>query len=91
MGERDGLAQLLDEMVAVLENSPIAEDSEGGVECIRIMYAFPGYVTDRLIDVMATHPQIIPYLDIPLQHGHPKVLRRMKRPANVDWVYRILE
>jgi ribosomal protein S12 methylthiotransferase len=91
VGERDGLAQLLNEMVAALQNSPNAEDSEGGVEWIRIMYAFPGYVTDRLIEVMATHSQIIPYLDIPLQHAHPEVLRRMKRPANVEWVYRTLE
>jgi len=91
VGERDGLAQLLNEMVAALQNSPNAEDSEGGVEWIRIMYAFPGYITDRLIDVMATHSQIIPYLDIPLQHAHPEVLRRMKRPANVEWVYRTLE
>ncbi|MCJ7661992.1 MAG: 30S ribosomal protein S12 methylthiotransferase RimO [Anaerolineales bacterium] len=91
LGERDGLAQLLDEMATVLENSSNAEDSVGGVEWIRIMYAFPGYVTDRLIDVMATHSKIIPYLDIPLQHAHPKVLRRMKRPANVDWVYRTLD
>jgi len=75
----------------VLENSSNAEDSVGGVEWIRIMYAFPGYVTDRLIDVMATHSKIIPYLDIPLRHAHPKVLRRMKRPANVDWVYRTLD
>ena len=91
VGERDGLAQLLNEMVAALQNSPNAEDSEGGVEWIRIMYAFPGYVTDRLIEVMATHSQIIPYLDIPLQHAHPEVLRRMKRPANIEWVYRTLE
>jgi ribosomal protein S12 methylthiotransferase len=55
------------------------------------MYAYPGYVTDRLIDVMAKHPQIVPYLDIPLQHAHPAALRRMRRPANVDWVYRTLE
>ena len=40
---------------------------------------------------MATHPQILPYLDMPLQHAHPKTLRRMRRPANMDWVYRTLE
>ena len=55
------------------------------------MYAFPGYVTDRLIDVIAAHPQITPYLDMPLQHAHPATLRRMRRPANIDWVYRTLE
>ena len=91
VGERDGLAQLLEEMAVVLEQAPRAQNSDGGVEWIRIMYAYPGYVTDRLIDVLATHSKIIPYLDIPLQHAHPKVLRRMKRPANMDWVYHTLE
>jgi ribosomal protein S12 methylthiotransferase len=51
------------------------------------MYAFPGFVTDHLIEVMATKPQILPYLDIPLQHAHPDTLTRMRRPANIDWVH----
>jgi ribosomal protein S12 methylthiotransferase len=55
------------------------------------MYAYPGYVTDRLIEVMAANPRIVPYLDMPLQHAHPLMLRRMRRPANMDWVYRTLE
>jgi ribosomal protein S12 methylthiotransferase len=40
---------------------------------------------------MASNHQIVPYLDIPLQHAHPKTLRRMRRPANRDWVYNTLE
>jgi ribosomal protein S12 methylthiotransferase len=55
------------------------------------MYAYPGYVTDHLIEVMASHPQIVPYLDMPLQHAHPITLRRMRRPANIDWVHHTLE
>jgi ribosomal protein S12 methylthiotransferase len=55
------------------------------------MYAYPGYVTDELIDVIASHPQVLPYLDMPLQHAHPAVLKRMRRPADMDWVYRTLE
>jgi ribosomal protein S12 methylthiotransferase len=81
LGMKDGLAQLLEELVATVPD----------VDWIRILYAYPGYVTDRLIDVMAPHPQILPYLDMPLQHAHPQVLRRMRRPANVDWVFRTLE
>lgn len=81
LGMKDGLAHLLEKMV---EAAP-------GVDWLRVMYAYPGYVTDRLIDVMAAHPSILPYLDIPLQHAHPKTLRRMRRPANVDWVHRTLE
>jgi ribosomal protein S12 methylthiotransferase len=55
------------------------------------MYQYPGAVSDRLIEVMASRPQIVHYVDIPLQHGHSDVLRRMRRPANIDWVYRTFE
>ncbi|HUF37909.1 MAG TPA: radical SAM protein, partial [Anaerolineales bacterium] len=50
----------------------------------------PGYVTDRMIETMAAYPQLIPYLDMPLQHADPMVLRAMRRPANMDWVRRTL-
>ena len=77
LGLKDGLADLLEQLASAAPE----------VDWIRIMYAYPGYVTDRLIEVMAAHPQIVPYLDMPLQHAHPAVLRRMRRPANVEWVY----
>ena len=80
-GLKDGLAQLLEQMVEVTP----------GVEWLRILYAYPGYVTDRLIEAMVKHPKIIPYLDIPLQHAHPDTLQRMRRPANMEWVRRTLE
>jgi ribosomal protein S12 methylthiotransferase len=87
LGIKDGLALLLEDMVATLQNTC----NSGGVDWIRVLYAYPGYVTDRLIEVMASNPQILPYLDMPLQHAHPAVLKRMRRPANVEWVYRTLE
>jgi ribosomal protein S12 methylthiotransferase len=77
LGMKDGLANLLEQIV---KNVP-------EMDWVRIMYAFPGYVTDRLIDVMAAHPQILPYLDLPLQHASPEILTQMRRPSNVDWVY----
>lgn len=80
-GLKNGLAHLLTEMT-----SQVPE-----IDWIRIMYAYPGYVTDELIEVMATTPQVLPYLDIPLQHGHPQTLKRMRRPANIDWVYRTVD
>ncbi len=76
LGIRDGLPALLEQL---LEHTSIP--------WIRIMYAFPGYVTDRLIEVMAANPRILPYLDMPLQHAHPEMLKRMRRPANMDWVH----
>ncbi|MDP1780030.1 MAG: radical SAM protein, partial [Anaerolineales bacterium] len=42
------------------------------------------------IEVMATRKQVLPYLDMPLQHAHPKTLYRMKRPSNMDWVYKTI-
>jgi ribosomal protein S12 methylthiotransferase len=76
LGLKNGLPRLLREMTAAAP----------GIDWIRIMYAFPGYVSDELIEVMATHSQIVPYLDIPLQHAHKATLKRMQRPANIDAV-----
>jgi ribosomal protein S12 methylthiotransferase len=81
LGMKDGLALLLDRLVAAVPDVP----------WIRIMYAYPGYATDRLIETMAAHDQIVPYLDIPLQHAHRQTLLRMRRPANIEWVYRTVE
>lgn len=61
------------------------------VPWIRLMYAYPGRITERLIETMARHPQILPYLDVPLQHAHPDVLRRMRRPADVEGACRTVE
>ncbi len=77
LGMKNGLAILLEEITASVPE----------IDWIRIMYAFPGYVTDRLIEVMAERPQVLPYLDMPLQHAHPDTLQRMRRPANLEWVY----
>ena len=81
LGIKDGLANLLMEL---LQAAP-------DVDWIRILYAFPGYITDRLIEVMAANQQILPYIDIPLQHADPGVLQNMRRPANMDWVYKTVE
>jgi ribosomal protein S12 methylthiotransferase len=81
LGMRDGLPNLLE---AICDAAP-------ELKWLRLMYTYPGAVSERLIEVMATRPQIVHYLDMPLQHGHPEVLKRMRRPANIDWVYRTLE
>ncbi len=81
LGMKDGLAILLEELTGKVPD----------MDWIRVMYAYPGYVTDRLIDVMASSRQVLPYLDIPLQHAHTATLQRMRRPANIDWVYKTLD
>ena len=80
LGMKEGLATLLEQLAT---NVP-------DMDWIRVMYAYPGYVTDRMIEVMATHKQILPYLDMPLQHADPKTLYRMRRPSNIDWVHKTL-
>jgi ribosomal protein S12 methylthiotransferase len=80
LGMKDGLAVLLERLT----------DEVPKIDWIRIMYAYPGYVNDRLIDIMATRKAILPYLDIPLQHAHPKALYRMRRPSNINWVHETL-
>ena len=50
-----------------------------GIEWIRLMYFYPMYVTDELIDVISASRRIVPYLDMPLQHINDTMLRRMAR------------
>lgn len=58
---------------------------------LRLMYAYPSRVTPRLIEAMASLPNVIHYLDVPLQHGSEPVLRRMKRPHDLGKVLRSIE
>lgn len=76
-GLKDGLAVLVESLVKAVPD----------IDWIRIMYAYPGCVSDRLIETMAAHPQVVKYLDIPLQHGDHSVLKAMSRPAKVEWMY----
>jgi ribosomal protein S12 methylthiotransferase len=54
------------------------------------MYAFPGYISENLIQLIESEPQVLPYLDLPLQHADPKILKSMHRPSNVMNVRRTL-
>ena len=62
------LAQLL----AELEQVP-------GIDWIRLMYLYPMYFSDALVDRIAGSSKIIPYLDLPLQHINDTMLKRMQR------------
>lgn len=48
---------------------------------IRIMYAYPTQMTDKLIEAIARLDKVVKYVDIPLQHSHPRVLESMRRPV----------
>jgi ribosomal protein S12 methylthiotransferase len=81
LGIKDGLAGLLENLLPRVPSIP----------WVRILYAYPGYVTDNLIDLMSERQQVVPYLDIPLQHASPGILKAMKRPANMDWARSTIE
>ncbi|NLN93275.1 MAG: 30S ribosomal protein S12 methylthiotransferase RimO [Candidatus Hydrogenedens sp.] len=49
---------------------------------IRCLYCYPAGITDELLHQIATQPKIVPYLDIPLQHVSPRLLKAMRRPAH---------
>lgn len=64
------LARLLKELVKIKD-----------LGRIRIMYTYPSGITDELLDVIANSDKIFNYIDIPLQHSSPDVLKAMRRPA----------
>lgn len=68
--EKPSLAKLLTELEKVEE-----------IQWIRVMYAYPSMFTDELIDVFKNSKKIVKYIDIPLQHSHPDILKAMKRPG----------
>jgi ribosomal protein S12 methylthiotransferase len=74
LGEEDSLPSLIEHLLAATPNLP----------WLRIMYTSPQRVSQRLIETMAAHDQVCHYLDLPLQHAHPQVLRRMNRPHSVE-------
>jgi len=57
-------------------------DKVEGIDWIRLMYFYPMYVSDELIDVLANSRRIVPYLDMPLQHANDQMLKRMQRRVN---------
>jgi len=55
-----------------------------GLEWLRVMYAYPSGLTDELIEVLAGESKVCKYLDLPLQHVSPALLRRMRRDDSLD-------
>ncbi len=61
-----------------------------GLDWIRLMYFYPMYVSDELIDTIAQSKRIVPYLDMPLQHINDRMLRRMQRRVNREQTLELL-
>ncbi len=76
-GEDLGLTEGLSELLAALAVLP-------NLRWLRFLYTYPNKVTTRLLETMAKHDTIAKYLDVPLQHASPSVLKRMKRGGNAQ-------
>ena len=81
LGNKDGLSDLLKEMATT---SP-------EILWFRLMYAYPRFVSQTLVDTMASLPQMAHYIDMPLQHAHKATLRRMRRPSDQTETYATIE
>jgi ribosomal protein S12 methylthiotransferase len=79
-GARGALARLLRDLNRV-----------DGLEWIRLLYLYPTTITDDLLDAMAESDKVCKYIDLPLQHASPGVLKRMKRPGTGTTYRRLLD
>jgi ribosomal protein S12 methylthiotransferase len=50
-----------------------------GLRWVRLFYLYPEALTDGIVDLIAEHPKVVPYIDMPLQHAADGMLRRMRR------------
>ena len=73
IGLRDGLARLIE-----------ALDAIDGLRWIRILYLYPTSVTPAIIEAMRASSKVVPYVDMPLQHAHPEILKAMHRPPQPE-------
>src|SRR5215472_7528257 len=79
-GLRDGLALLLEKLAGIKE-----------LRWVRFLYAYPNKITGKLLETIASHEKICSYMDVPLQHASPSVLKRMKRGAGADVFLKSIE
>src|SRR5690606_1280044 len=62
-----------------------------GLHWLRIFYLYPETITDGLIELLDSHPVVLPYVDMPLQHAADGMLRRMKRGHGGKRLYSLVE
>jgi ribosomal protein S12 methylthiotransferase len=80
LGLKDGLAMLLERLAQI-------ED----VRWVRFLYAYPNKVTTRLLEAIGSHEKICSYMDVPLQHASPSVLRLMRRGGGAEIFLKSIE
>ncbi len=80
LGLKDGLALLLERLAQI-------ED----IRWVRFLYAYPNKITPKLLEVMAANEKVCSYMDVPLQHASPNVLKKMKRGASAEIFLKSIE
>jgi len=80
LGKQDALAHLLRELAHT-----------DGIDWVRVMYTYPTHISDGFLDVLAEEPKAVKYLDMPLQHASPNVLKLMKRGGNRASLERLIK
>jgi len=80
LGLKDGLAMLLERLAQIQD-----------VRWVRFLYAYPNKVTTRLLEAIASHEKICSYMDVPLQHSSPNVLKLMRRGAGAEIFLKSIE
>jgi len=56
------------------------------VPWFRLFYMYPSGITREMVDLLSSEPRLLPYLDMPIQHGSDRVLRLMRRPERQDTI-----
>ena len=82
LGIKDGLALLLERLARI--ETPREK-------WVRFLYAYPNKITQKLLDTIAAHGDLVKYIDMPLQHASAAVLKRMKRGASGALFLKLLE
>ncbi|MBX3219980.1 MAG: 30S ribosomal protein S12 methylthiotransferase RimO [Labilithrix sp.] len=62
-----------------------------GLRWVRVFYLYPETIDEALLDLLANHPRVVPYVDMPLQHASDAMLARMKRGHGKDRQKRVVE
>jgi len=79
-GLQEGLPLLLQKLAAIPD-----------LRWVRFLYAYPNKITNRLLETIAGNDKICSYVDVPLQHASPSVLKRMKRGGGAEVFLRTIE
>ena len=62
-----------------------------GVHWVRILYCYPQRVTDELLEVMASEPKVVKYMDVPVQHASGRILKAMNRRDDYDYLKNLMQ